>query len=167
MFAVQQKQMASMAEALQKAFFLERTRNKAAATSPAPVSSSLFQSVSSCTVSSLDPFSSHLHVPVLLRGFNRSVSTPAMIDSAATALFINEKFVRSNKIPKRALPHQIAVNNIDGTRNRAGHITHYARLKVKIGDIEETTEFLITDLGPENVILGLPWLKRTTQRSTG
>ena len=83
-----------------------------------------------------------------------------MIDSGATALFINEKFVRSNKIPKRALPHQIAVNNIDGTRNRAGHITHYARLRVKIGDIEETTEFLITDLGPENVILGLPWLKR-------
>ena len=83
-----------------------------------------------------------------------------MIDSGATALFLDRKFVEKNRIFKHPLSKEIAVHNIDGTKNKAGSITHYARLKLKVGQTEETTEFLITDLGPEKLILGLPWLKR-------
>ena len=83
-----------------------------------------------------------------------------MIDSGATALFLDRKFVEKNRIFKHPLGKEIAVHNIDGTKNKAGSITHYARLKLKVGQTKETTEFLITDLGPEKLILGLPWLKR-------
>ena len=37
---------------------------------------------------------------------------------------------------------------------------HFVRLKLSVGPHSEETEFLVTNLGPENVILGLPWLKR-------
>lgn len=95
---------------------------------------------------------------------NRSLRTPAMIDSGATALFINKKFVEKNSILKRPLKNQIKVNNIDGTSNKAGYITHYTRLTLSIGAYKEDTEFLITDLSPESLILGLPWLKKVNPR---
>lgn len=83
-----------------------------------------------------------------------------MIDSGATALFLSKRFVEHNHIYKHPLEHVIALHNIDGTNNKAGGLTHYARLTLTVGDHEEKAEFLITDLGPEDVILGLPWLKR-------
>lgn len=87
-----------------------------------------------------------------------------MIDSGATALFINKKFIEKNSILKRPLKNQIKVNNIDGTSNKAGYITHYAQLTLSVSTYEEDTEFLITDLGPESLILGLLWLKKVNPR---
>ena len=104
--------------------------------------------------------SSHYIIPVVIAGLNRSLRTPAMIDSGATALFINRRFVEKHKIFKHPLAHPIGVNNIDGTANKAGRMTHFARLKLTVGQRTELTEFLITDLGPEDIILGLPWLKK-------
>ena len=83
-----------------------------------------------------------------------------MIDSGATALFIHDRFVNQHKIWRIPLKRPIPLSNIDGTKNKAGSLTHYARLTLKIGDHEETSDFLITDIGPEDVILGLPWLKK-------
>ncbi|EKM54642.1 uncharacterized protein PHACADRAFT_197072 [Phanerochaete carnosa HHB-10118-sp] len=43
----------------------------------------------------------------------------------------------------------------------AGAITYYAKLKVKIRlRAPEEYDFFITDIGPENIILELPWLKK-------
>jgi len=52
------------------------------------------------------------------------------------------------------------VYNIDGTLNQAGSITHYARLGLTVDEVETWTDFLVTELGGENVILGLPWLRK-------
>ena len=83
-----------------------------------------------------------------------------MVDSGATALFISERFVREHKIFRHPLKREILLRNIDSSSNKAGTISHYARLPLKIGDKHEKTEFFITNIGPENVILGLPWLRR-------
>lgn len=82
-----------------------------------------------------------------------------MIDSGATALFIHDKFVRKHQVAKYPLKHEITVCNIDGTQNKAGKITHYTKLTLKVGGYEGQKQFLITDVGPEDMILGLPWLK--------
>ena len=84
-----------------------------------------------------------------------------MIDSGATAMFISKRFVERNHVLKCPLEDPIGLNNIDGTANRAGGITHFVRLTLTVGDITKETEFLVTDLGPEDLILGLPWLKET------
>lgn len=53
----------------------------------------------------------------------------------------------------------IPLYNIDGTWNRAGKFTHYVRLNLVMGQYHKTQDSLITKLGSEDVILGLPWLQ--------
>ncbi|KAH9024431.1 hypothetical protein EDB84DRAFT_1564412 [Lactarius hengduanensis] len=57
------------------------------------------------------------------------------------------------------LEFPITLYNIDGTLNEAGSITHKVRLTLQVGPSEESHDFLVTSLRPENVILGLPWLR--------
>ena len=87
-----------------------------------------------------------------------------MVDSGATALFIDRKFVTDNWIPTFPLKKSIKVRNIDGTENTAGRIERCARMKMEIEGYDEWTDFLVTDIGSESVILGLPWLKRLNPR---
>ncbi|KAK1221500.1 hypothetical protein PQX77_015691 [Marasmius sp. AFHP31] len=56
---------------------------------------------------------------------------------------------------------QLMVHSIDGTLNQAGSITHFAQLGLTVNGTETWTDFLVTELGGENVILGLPWLRKT------
>ena len=37
---------------------------------------------------------------------------------------------------------------------------HYARLGLTVNGVETWMDFLVTELGGENVILGLPWLRK-------
>lgn len=88
------------------------------------------------------------------------MQTAAMIDSSATGLFINEDFVKKHNMTKQRLPEPIKLFNIDGSINTVGSITHLVRLLVTLENMEaQLLEFLVTNLGSENVILGMPWLK--------
>ncbi|GJF00731.1 polyprotein [Phanerochaete sordida] len=58
------------------------------------------------------------------------------------------------------LENPITVYNIDGTLNEAGSITRRAKLNLTVGSYTFKEEFLVTNIGPEDVILGLPWLKK-------
>ena len=83
-----------------------------------------------------------------------------MVDSSATALFINKRFVKQNNMKMHPLRNPIVLYNIDGSINKAGSLTDFVRLTLTIGSHTDTHDFLVTDLGPENLILGLPWLKK-------
>ena len=60
---------------------------------------------------------------------------------------------------QQSLEYPIKLYNIDGSRNEAGSITHKVTLLLKVGQDEEKFNFYVTSLGPEKVILGLPWLR--------
>ena len=109
--------------------------------------------LSSCTVASLDPFSSHFRVYVLLRGNNRSLRTPAMIDSGATALFLSWKFVKKHHIIVQPLKREIRLNNIDGTANKAGQIIHLVRAQVVIEDHKVFLNLLIILLRDKDMMI--------------
>ena len=83
-----------------------------------------------------------------------------MIDSGATALFLSQPFVATQKITPFRLRTPITLLNIDGSVNVAGSITHFTRLCLTVDQHEEWTDFLITNLGGEDIILGLPWLRK-------
>lgn len=102
----------------------------------------------------------HYHVSITLRGVNSSLSVNAMIDSGATGLFLNKRLVDQHNIIRLPLKNKIPLHNIDGSKNKAGGITHYTRLNMTVGENTDKTDFFITDIGPEDVILGLPWLKK-------
>lgn len=50
--------------------------------------------------------------------------------------------------------------NIDGTENKEGSITHVAVLDMVVGTHVEKVVFTVTDIGPEDVIIGLDWLRK-------
>ena len=122
-----------------------------------------YDSVSSCTVPlirEIDPHSPHFRINVTVKGQNHQEETAAMIDSGATALFIGHDFARTQQVRTFALRKPIEVYNIDGTLNRAGSISRFAQLELTVGPTKRYMDFLVTDLGGEKIILGLPWLRK-------
>jgi predicted aspartyl protease len=123
-------------------------------------SASSYDHISSCILSLIDPLGNHFCVNVIIKGINRSIHSSAMIDSGATALFVSKCSVQRHHIIYSLLLNTIALHNIDGSKNKAGLLTHFACLTLIIGSWNKPTDFLVTDLSPEDIILGLPWLKK-------
>jgi hypothetical protein len=111
-------------------------------------------------VSSIDLLGNYFQINVLVKDINRSIHSPAMIDSGATALFVSKCFMQCHHIICSLLPNTIALHNINGSKNKARSLTHFARLTLMISSWNEPTNFLVTDLGPGDIILELPWLKK-------
>lgn len=91
---------------------------------------------------------------------NRTAETPALIDSGAGGIFIDEAFARKHRIQLTRLLLPLPVFNVDGTPNHRGHITHFVWLDIEVAGAVVPTRFLATSLGRETMILGLPWLRR-------
>jgi hypothetical protein len=113
----------------------------------------------SVTISETKACKNHFHIDCYLRGRRRTVKTAAMVDSGATVLFLDKKFTDSQKMWQEPLEHLIRLFNIDRTLNEAGSMTHQVSLYLRVGDKEEKHNFYVTQITPERVILGLPWLR--------
>lgn len=101
----------------------------------------------------------HFHIPVRLSGKRREKDVVAMVDSGATTKFLHRRFVEENRVATRKLASPIRLYNIDGTENRDGTIAEVAVLGMTIGDHQEQVVFMVTDVGDEDVIIGLDWLR--------
>src|SRR5712672_1019531 len=71
----------------------------------------------------------------------------ALVDSGATANFINYKTVKRLGLGSKKLKQAWTIKNIDGMLNVAGHITHACDLLVSQGRKQERTRFFVTNLG--------------------
>ncbi len=82
----------------------------------------------------------------------------ALVDSGATDCFMSEKFIRQMKLGKRPLQKPQKIWNIDNMANQAGKIMHYITLDIQTGGSRKTIQFLVTNIGNEDIILGYPWM---------
>ena len=80
------------------------------------------------------------------------------MDSGATDNFISNKLLKRLKIGKLQLKNPRTIWNIDGTHNKSGTIQEYVNLLVRVGERRHEMQFLITDLGEDELVLGYPWL---------
>jgi len=94
---------------------------------------------------------------IILDG-NKIVKTKALIDCGTQGAFIDEWFAKEHRLPLLRLKKEILVSNIDETPNRNGPIRYLTWLPIEINGNVISTEFFISHLGKENVILRLPWL---------
>lgn len=63
----------------------------------------------------------------------KKVETHALIDCGAKgANFVDQHFVKINKIPLYSLNRKIPVNNVDGTENKNGSISEYADVQLEM-----------------------------------
>ena len=54
-------------------------------------------------------------------------------------------------------PHKI--ENADGSPKAGGSLHYYINLTVTTGGMSTPLRFYITDIGPDNLVLGYPWFK--------
>ena len=84
----------------------------------------------------------------------------ALVDSGVSGLFLDSDYVRNNRINTKSLLRPIPVNNMDGTPNERGPIREVAELMLTYEGHSERAVFVVTCIGKENMILGLPWLSK-------
>ena len=75
---------------------------------------------------------SHFHISCYLKGRQCTVRVAAMVDSGATALFLDKKYADHHKMWQIPLENPITLYNIDGSLNEAGSITHKVKLSLRI-----------------------------------
>ena len=88
------------------------------------------------------------------------VETKVLIDSGAQGIFMDEWFAKKHQLLLLRLNKEIQVSNIDESPNKNGPIRFHTWLPTKINGKTISTRFLISNLGKEDVILGLPWLDK-------
>ena len=106
------------------------------------------------------PKQQHFYSNVEVRGVRRSTTLRAMIDSGASGTFINSKIVQLHHIRKEKLEETIVLHNIDQTENAGGYVTHYAPLTLIVGGHLERIQFLMANIGNDDIILGIDWLDK-------
>jgi hypothetical protein len=83
-----------------------------------------------------------------------------MIDSSAEGIFLNRKYVEKNRLECVHLQRPIPVFNIDGTLNKDGSIKEITSVQVEGSGHVENLRCFVTELGDDDMILGLPWLEK-------
>ena len=86
-------------------------------------------------------------------------TTKALLDCGATDLFIDTAFVARNRLTTKVLSRPIPVYNVDGSPNEAGSISEIVDLILRYRDHSERATFAVTNLGKQDIILGLTWLR--------
>jgi hypothetical protein len=83
----------------------------------------------------------------------------ALVDCGATGLFIDGKYVKSNRLLAKKLSRVIPVFNVDGTPNEASCISEVVELIIRYEKHSERALFAVTGLGRQNLILRITWLR--------
>ena len=97
-------------------------------------------------------------IPITIEG-KEIVETSALLDTGAGGKFIDQNYARRLKLELKDLEESIKVRNVDGTLNKKGTVSKYAEVKLTINGRTKTQRLLITGLGRERIILGLPWFR--------
>jgi len=100
-----------------------------------------------------------INTSVLLYTEGRRVKTKALLDSGATECFRHPKWVDNHELPKEPLKRPRKVQNVDGTTNCMGEITHTVTMAVCHQSRMKIHQFLVADIGEDNLILGYPFFK--------
>ncbi|KAF8218665.1 hypothetical protein L208DRAFT_1024007, partial [Tricholoma matsutake] len=103
-------------------------------------------SVCSVLLATLKNQSMHLDVKVAGTGRGKDIETEALLDSGAGGIFMSHEFAESSGFELRPLEKIIRVKNVDGTLNKRGEISHYARGLLMINGRIFPMTFLIAGL---------------------
>ena len=98
-----------------------------------------------------------MSIRVFLHTLNKRAETTALLDSGATENFINKCYARWLRLPFKRLAKPRALYNVDRLKNSQGDIKFYTDLEVQTGEQQKYMRFFLTELGPQQMILGYPW----------
>jgi hypothetical protein len=90
---------------------------------------------------------------------NELIETQPLVDSGAGGIFMDQNYTRKHGFNLTKLEYPITAWNMDGIENKQGTIRYYTDLDIQVNGKTNTEQFLITGLGNQKIILGLPWLR--------
>ena len=61
---------------------------------------------------------------------HEGVSVKALLDSRATGMFANKKFIEKNSFKLKKLDRPVKIKNVDRTGNSGGLVTHKIELNI-------------------------------------
>lgn len=99
-----------------------------------------------------------MHIPTVAG--EKDVEINMFVDSGAGGIFIHPRMAIKLRLESKRLAKSILVYNVDNTPNKLGKITHEVTIPVRMGTEARKIKAWIADIGREDVILGLPWLKQ-------
>ena len=97
----------------------------------------------------------------------KTIETQTLIKSGARGDFLHQDFATKHRINLLPLDTPIIPKNVDGTLNIGGKITHYIYVNILFDNWRIGTKLLVTNIGKNNLILGLPWLKENNLKLIG
>ncbi|EEB92947.1 hypothetical protein MPER_08468 [Moniliophthora perniciosa FA553] len=100
-----------------------------------------------------------MHIPISYNVGNKTVETKALIDSGAGGRFISFDLAKKLGRTWDKLEKPIKVYNVDGTPNKTDRITHSVLFEFETNGRKFYENLLISGLGSEELIFGLPWLR--------
>jgi hypothetical protein len=83
----------------------------------------------------------------------------SLIDSGATANFMNPAMVEKLKLPKISLSQPQNIRMLDRSLPRTGKVWHKVKLHFECQGLPSIAEFLVCPIGTNQAILRMPWLK--------
>ena len=86
---------------------------------------------------------------------HEGVSVKALLDSGATGMFANRKFVEKNGFKLVKLERPVKIRNVDRTGNSGGLVTHEIEVNVYYWGHVERMKLDVCNLGRTEVILGM------------
>ena len=90
---------------------------------------------------------------------NKIVETNILLDTGAGGMFMNQEYAKRHEIILHKLRWPITPQNVDGTQNQAGKITHFTWIQTEINGRKYLERLLISNIGSSDIIFGLPWFK--------
>ena len=85
----------------------------------------------------------------------KTVETQTLIDSGARGDFFHQDFATKHRINLLPLDTPIILQNVDGTLNIGGKITHYVYINILFDNWRIEKKLLVTNIGKNGLILGL------------
>jgi predicted aspartyl protease len=116
--------------------------------------------ISVCSVLLATVKGQSMRLPIKIATDKKDIETEALLDSGAEGIFMSRRLAEEQLMDLQPLKEPIKARNVDGTPNKLGTITHFTDTTLRINGRQFKTTFLITGLGKEDVILGLPWLRK-------
>jgi len=107
------------------------------------------------------PSANSLDIDVEIETMDTGVKccTKSLVNCGATGLFMDTEWAHANNVTTHTLTRLIPVYNVDGTPNEGGAICEIADVILRYNGHAERTQFAITQLGKQSMILGFTWLR--------
>ena len=101
------------------------------------------------------------NIPLKIDFYPHTIKVKALLDSGASACFIDKDFVKRHNLPIVSKNHPVAVEVIDGRPLISGDVTHETKpLDISLEGHRSTVVFNVISSPSNPLILGLSWLDR-------